>query len=318
MTASGNGVFNDFGYVIRYYRKKEGLSQDQLAKDICSRKYVGKIEKGECIPTLYMVHAFSMNMGVNLFDAYALILEHHDFETHLKYEKLYDAINNRDDKLLYKLAKEYSTLPGFADGVPYQFIMQAFCIYYSNVIEDYDQAVQCAVKGLDISGLNDPNRKVSASLSNQDMCLLTAKAVALCRSEHFTEGRKDLEFLLECTKLRFQESRYIANRNRRFDINLFALTTYNICEFFQDDVESNIRLLDDSISLLDKYECSCYQSQLLLYKARYLYDQNKKAEAHNCFNAGYYLLICRKSQAEADECARNILKERYDVLKNLA
>ena len=316
MDALGNSIYNDFGYVIRYYRKKAGLSQEQLADGICSRKYISKIEKEECIPTLYMVYSFSRKMGINLFDAYALIIEHHDFETHLKYEKLYDAINTRDDELLYKLAKEYSTLPGFAGGVPYQFIMQAYCIYYSNVIKDYDQAVQYAVQGLDVSGLNDPDRKASASLTNQDMCLLTTKAVALCRGGHFAEGRKDLEFLHECTRLRFEESRYIVNRNRRFDINMFALTTYNICEFFPNDAEHNLSLLDVSLQTLNKYECSSKLPELFLYKARYLYDLKDINTAGCCFNAGYYLMVCQQSQEKADQCARDILKERFDSLQN--
>ena len=315
---TGNDEFQSFGETLLYYRKKEGFSQEQLAEGICSREYIGQIEKGKKTPTLHMILAFSQKMNINLFDAYALIVEHNDFDTHLKYENMYEAINARDDTLLYKLACEYSRLPGFSHGVPYQYIMQAYCIYYSNVVKDYDKAVYYASKGLEVSGLNTPDRKVSSLLTNQDMCLLTTKAVALCRNNHLAEGRKDLDFLHECTRLRFIENRYIANRNRRFDINLFALTTYNICEFFQNDIESNLKLLDDSISLLNKYECSSKQPELLLYKARYLYDLDKKAKAQNCFNAGYYLLVCNRSQPEADECARDILKERYDSLKNPA
>lgn len=313
---TSNDEFQSFGETLLYYRKKEGLSQEQLAEGICSREYIGQIEKGKKTPTLHMILAFSQKMNINLFDAYALIVEHNDFDTHLKYEKMYEAINVRDDTLLYNLAVEYSDLPGFSHGVPYQYIMQAYCMYYSNVVKDYNKAIYYATKGLDISGLNDPDRKASTSLTNQDMCLLTTKAVALCRNGNYPEGRKDLEFLLECTRLRLEESRYIANRNRRFDINMFALTTYNICEFFQDDIESNLKLLDVSITLLNKYECSSKQPELLLYKARYLYDQNKQAKAQNYFNAGYYLLVCRRSQPEAEECARDILKERFDSLKH--
>ena len=315
---TGNNDFQSFGEALLYYRKKEGLSQEQLSEGICSREYIGQIEKGKKIPTLHMIHAFSRKMDVNLFDVYALIADHKDFDTHLKIEHLDEIIASRDDVHLYQTACQYADLPGFSYGVPYQHIMQAYAIYYSNIFNDYEKAIFYASEGLKVSGLNNIEREPFSTLTNEDLCLLTAKAVALCRSGQFSEGRKHLEFLHECTKLRFIENRYIANRNRRFDINLFALTTYNICEFFKDDVESNLRLLDDSISLLDQYECSCFQSQLLFYKARYLYDQGKTSNARDCFNAGYYLLICRKSQPEADECARDILNERYDVLKNQA
>ena len=129
------------------------------------------------------------------------------------------------------------------------------------------------------------------------------------------QGRSDLEFLRECAKLRFTESHYIANRNRRFDINIFALTTFNLCEFFPDEPERNLVLLDDSIKMLDRYECSCEQSDLLLYKARFLYDLGEMNGARNCFNAGYYLIVCRYSRKEADERAMEILEERFESLK---
>ena len=80
MDASTNTVFVDFGDVLRYYRKKKGISQELLADGVCSREYIGLIEKGKNIPTLYMVDAFSKKMGINLFDAYALIIEHNDFD----------------------------------------------------------------------------------------------------------------------------------------------------------------------------------------------------------------------------------------------
>ena len=311
-----NDEFQSFGEALLYHRKKEGFSQEQLADGICSREYIGQIEKRKKIPTLHLIHAFSRKMDINLFDVYALIIDHHDFDTHLKIEQLDDFIHSREDNLLYQTARQYADLPGFSHGIPYQHIMQAYAVYFANIPKDYEKSIYYASKGLEVSGLNDIDQEPSSTLTNEDLCLLTAKAVALCRNGQLSEGRKHFEFLHECAKLRFVENRYIANRNRRFDIKLFALTTFNICEFFKDDVERNLKLLDDSIALLNKYECSSKQPELLLYKARYLYDQNKKAKAQNCFNAGYYLLLCNQSQAEAEECARDILKERYDSLRN--
>ncbi len=315
MDASTNTVFVDFGDVLRYYRKKKGISQELLADGVCSREYIGLIEKGKNIPTLYMVDAFSKKMGINLFDAYALIIEHNDFDTHLKIQRMDDAISAQNIPLLYQLAVEYSTLPGFSAGVPYQCVMHAFALYYSNMLHDYDKAVDSASKGLDVSGLSASDRHPFSMLTNLDMCLLLVRSVALCRAERYDEGRSDLEFLRECAKLRFTESHYIANRNRRFDINIFALTTFNLCEFFPDEPERNLVLLDDSIKMLDRYECSCEQSDLLLYKARFLYDLGEMNGAGNCFNAGYYLIVCRNSRKEADERAMEILEERFESLK---
>ncbi len=315
MEPSGNTLFVSFGEVLRYFRQKDGISQEQLANNVCSREYISLIEKGKKIPTLYMVDAFSKKMGINLFDAYALIIDHNDFDTHLKIQELNNAINSHDTSRLLQLADEYSALPGFSKGIPYQCIMHAYSLYYSEALHDHIQSACYASKGLAVSGIRTDAAPTSM-LSNLDICLLVAKSVALCRSGNHSEGRQVLEYLYRSTRLRFTENRYIANRNRRFDITIYAMTTFNICEFFPDDLENNFDLLNDAIDLLNQYECSGKQSELLLYKARYLFDQGHFTDAYNCFNAGYYLKVCRDSQKAADTCAMDILKERYNKLKD--
>lgn len=317
MENTGNTSFVGFGDVLRYYRTKEKLSQEQLAEGVCTRVYVGQIEKNKQIPTLYMISAFSNKMGINLFDAYALIIEHNDFDTHKKIEKLNDAINSYDDQRLYELAKEYETLPGFSCGVPLQCIKHAFALYYSNVLEDYKKSVAYATEGLAISGHSEIDMSLTSTLSVIDLCLLLVKSVDLCRDSKKEEGRKHFEYLHECTRQRLVQNRYIANRNRRFDINLFAITAFNICEFFADDITNNLKILDETIDLLHDYKCSNMQAELQLYKARYLYDQGNMEQAHDFFHAGYYLLACQNSRAAADERALDILKERFEELKRM-
>ena len=313
-----NPVFTslvDFGDVLRYYRNKTGLSQAQLAEGICTRMYISQIEQNKQIPTLYMVSAFSNRMGVNLFDAYALVIEHNDFDTHSKIELLHEAINMQDDNRIIELAREYSALPGFSDGVPLQCIKHAFALYYSNVLHDYEKSIAYATEGLAVSGVPDADMTPTSMLSITDLCLLMVKSVDLCRNEQLDEGRKYFEYLHECARLRLTQSRYIANRNRRFDINLFALTTFNICEFFPDETEKNLKLLEKTIGLLYDYRCSDLQGELQLYQARYLYETGDMKHARNCFYAGYYLLACQKTEEEAEEDARDILEERLDKLR---
>lgn len=310
MKSSGNKLFVSFGEVLRYFRQKEGISQEQLADNICSREYINLIEKGKKIPTLYMVDAFSKKMSLNLFDAYGLIINHHDFDTHIKIEELNKAISSHDNDRLFELANEYSTLPGFLNGIPYQCIMHAYSLYYSEVLHDNEKSIFYADKGLSISGIRTDQAPTSM-LTNLDICLLVAKSVALCRSGNRTDGRQALEYLYECTLLRIIENRYIANRNRRFDINIYAMTIFNICEFFPDDTEKNLDLLNKALKLLNEYDCSSKQSELLLYKARYLFEQGHLVDAYNYFNAGYFLKICKSSQKEAEICAKDILKSSY-------
>ena len=318
MDNPGNTPYVNFGDVLRYYRNKEALSQEQLAEGICTREYIGLIEKNKRIPTLYMISAFSNKMGVNLFDAYALIIQHNDFDTHKKIEDLDAAIKAHDDDKLYELAQEYASLPGFSSGVPLQCIKHALSLYYANVLQDYEKSVAYATEGLAVSGQPDADMTPTPMLSVTDLCLLLVKSVNLCRIQKFDEGRKYLEYLRDCARLRFTQNRYIANRNRRFDINLFALTTFNICEFFPDDTENNLEMLEETIARLHEYECSSMQSELYLYRARYLYDRGDRTGAQNSFGAGYYLMASQDGQEAADSKAREILGgERFEALRQL-
>ncbi len=311
---NGIGQVN-FGEVLRYYRKRENISQEYLADGICSREYIVQIEKGGNIPTLYMIYAFSKRMGINLFDAYAMIVEHNDLDTHSKIEKLNEVIALRDDAQTYRLAVQYSELPGFTHGVPLQCIRHAFSLYYSNVLHDYDRSIAYATEGLTVSGINRPEDIRPSALTNTDMCLLLVKSVDLCRAGRMEEGRQYLEALYDSTKNRIQESRYIANRNRRFDISMLATAAYNLCEFFPDDADRNIHYLEETIQLLRKFRCDNMWELLILYKARYLFDRGKPEEARRFFIAGYYSMLTYSSQESVERCANKILQERLEILR---
>ncbi len=308
-------TYADFGEILRHYRIKTGLSQSQLAEGICTRGYISQIEKNRQIPTLYMISAFSSKMGINLFDAYGLIIEHNDFDTHNKIELLNEAIHDCDDRRGYELAKEYASLPGFSSGAPLQSIKYAFALYYSYVLNDYGRAIAYASEGLAVSGIPDKDMMPTPMLSVMDLNLLLGKSVDLCRNGQLEEGRKYLEYMHECVRLRLTQNRYIANRNLRFDINLFAKITFNICEFFPDDIENNMKILEKTINLLYDHRNSNMQGELQLYEARYLYETGNMEKAYDNFHAGFYLLVCQKSRADAEEVAREILGERFDKLK---
>ncbi len=302
----------NFGEVLRYYRKQEKFSQEQLAEGICTREYIVQIEKGSSIPTLYMIHAFSRKMGINLFDAYAVIVEHNDLDTHRKIEKLNEAISLRDDARIYKLAMEYSDLPGFSYGVPRQCIMHAFSLYYSNTLHDYERSVRYASEGLAISGIDNLDHTNPATITKLDMCLLLVKAVDLCRLGRKKAGRRHLEYLYDNVKCRILESRYIANRNRRFDINMFAVTVYNLCEFFSDEADENMDCLEEAIQILRKYNCDTMREELMLYLAKYLDDKGKTGEARILYRSAYNSLLYFTTQEETDQRASEILGDRLE------
>ncbi|QDI92718.1 XRE family transcriptional regulator [Salicibibacter halophilus] len=61
--------YDTIGFNVRYYREMKGLTQKQLAEDICTQAQISKIEKGDIIPlssTLYEI-AKKMDLDVNYF-----------------------------------------------------------------------------------------------------------------------------------------------------------------------------------------------------------------------------------------------------------
>ncbi|SDJ11221.1 helix-turn-helix domain-containing protein [Natribacillus halophilus] len=61
--------YDTIGFNVRYYREMKGLTQKQLAEDICTQAQISKIEKGDIIPlssTLYEI-AKKLDIDVNYF-----------------------------------------------------------------------------------------------------------------------------------------------------------------------------------------------------------------------------------------------------------
>ncbi|MEN6618353.1 MAG: helix-turn-helix transcriptional regulator [Rikenellaceae bacterium] len=56
---------SDFGNTVRFYRKEQNLSQEQLAeKSGFHRTYIGQIERGERNPSLINIHKFALAFGI--------------------------------------------------------------------------------------------------------------------------------------------------------------------------------------------------------------------------------------------------------------
>ncbi|WP_163099039.1 helix-turn-helix domain-containing protein [Peribacillus alkalitolerans] len=54
------------GEIIKYYRKKAGLSQEQLGKDICTATHVSKIERGQTKYSAEIITLFSKRLEIDI------------------------------------------------------------------------------------------------------------------------------------------------------------------------------------------------------------------------------------------------------------
>jgi transcriptional regulator with XRE-family HTH domain len=67
----GDTLIKEFGATIRFYRTKNGLSQEKLGER-CGfhRTYIGQVERGERNPTLKSIAIFASVFNVSLSELF--------------------------------------------------------------------------------------------------------------------------------------------------------------------------------------------------------------------------------------------------------
>lgn len=86
------------GEKVRYYRKLKGLSQAELAKDICTQATISLIEKRNKVPSMNILMRLINRLGVSLDD---VVVENHD-RTQMALNDIDQLIRHGD----YSLAQE--------------------------------------------------------------------------------------------------------------------------------------------------------------------------------------------------------------------
>ena len=297
--------FIKIGDLIKHYRMERGLSQDELADGICSRKYISQLETHQNIPTLYIINALSIKLGVNLYDSYAIMLQHHDIETHKKIVNLNKALAEADYNKIHKLVENYRLLPEFQNGEPMQFLKYGECVYYSNILLEHHAAISIAKSALLHDPFSSENQQIF--LSNIELTLLNFIAVNSCRLGIFQEGKNYFDYLYNYLHNLFIQEHYITNRNNHFELRFFANLIYNdFCFFHKTDPFSEEKI-DNALKLLKSLHSHFNLPELLLCKIALLLEQNKNSEAKKLYPLAHELSTYLYSTEGAIELEKNIL-----------
>ena len=263
------------GEIIKHYRLQKKLSQEKLAQGICDRKYISHIELGKQIPTLDIVNQLSERLGINLYETYALMLRHHDIETHKKIELLnqYLSIGKRDQ--LIDLVEQYKELPEFQHGEPFLQLEYAKATYFSWTLKNYEEAIKIAQHALTtIRPFFLDNISTLDNLTNVELCLLNTIAVNYCRLNQKEEGEKYFNFLYEYMTQLFTQSHFATNRNNHFELHFLSTLVYNYFLFYRDSKTLDSSKIDNTISLLKSLHSNYNLPQLLLCKVILLTNCN--------------------------------------------
>lgn len=278
------------GEIIRHYRKEAGMSQEALADGICARKYLSQLENNQKIPTLYTVNLLSERLGINLYDTYALMLRHHDIETHKKIETINQHFKYGDSQILSELIKEYSDLPEFQSGEPAQILGYAKAIYSSDYLHDYDKATEFAQEALTLLHPVSPSEtQLSNSLSNIELALLNHIGTNYCRKMDFTEGKRYYAFILDYLTNLLSKKHYATNKNDQFELKLLSATTYNYFLFLKTENDFDYRCIDTTLEHLKSHHSHHLLPELLLCKTYQLIQGNNITLARDTFTLAHHM-----------------------------
>ncbi|AXF57610.1 helix-turn-helix domain-containing protein [Salicibibacter kimchii] len=140
--------YDTIGFNVRYYREMKGLTQKQLAEDICTQAQISKIEKGDIIPlssTLYEI-AKKLDLDVNYFFQMG---EHErvDYIEELK-NVIRQKIRDYDYEDVMETLQSHEYEKFFTNVYLQQFRLWhlGICIYH--LYGDYEKAMEYMEEGL--------------------------------------------------------------------------------------------------------------------------------------------------------------------------
>jgi transcriptional regulator with XRE-family HTH domain len=142
--------FFEIGKEIRNLRSYLGLSQRQLAEGICNQSQISRIEAGDLIPTIDILHGVARRLGVEV--SYFV-----NFVDSLRpdyiadfYYQLRHAIRDRDYITVSELINSEVNNPLFNHGLPKQFILwhKGICAYYLE--KNTDKAIYLLKEALSV------------------------------------------------------------------------------------------------------------------------------------------------------------------------
>lgn len=303
------------GEIIRHYRKERGLSQATLADGICERKYISNIENNKNIPTLDIINQLSDRLQINLYETYALMLRHHDIDTHQKIEYLNQHFNREKGKLLLSIIEEYEKLPSFQYGEPLQTIKYAKALYLSNTRNNFSEAITVALEGLSIhKDFKISNPPTSLFLSNIELCLLNAIGVNYCRNNQNKEGKKYLHYLQEYMYHYFSINHYATNRNNQFEIKILSNVVYNYFVFFRDDADFDSENIEKTLNILKSLHCHHKLPELLLCKTYLKFKEEQPEEAKCIYTLAHSLGLYLYTDQYVEDTEKSVLRAYYHQL----
>lgn len=221
------------GEIIKYLRKRKGMTQDELCKGICERRHLIRIEHDEVSPSFLFIDLLSRRLGTDIYAYCAEVQRHGSLDAHLKIEELNEFLSISKLNTAKTKIMQASSDQAFKHGEPYRLLCYVKSIYSSNVDEDLPKAITFSLHGLSIT---DPLELQSFDFSmvhynNITSNLALTLCVNLCRHKDLDTGLILLNFMCDALEPYLELNKYAIHKWYHHPVTTYCLILHNLCTF---------------------------------------------------------------------------------------
>ena len=265
------------GKTIEYLRKLRKLTQQQLAKGICTREYIRKLEGGYSQPTLYILDLLSQRLQEDIYNYHLLVEKHNNIETHIKIQEINGILENENYELLEKTIAAYEELESFKEAESLQVIYysKALCSYYLR--ENYDEAMNYCIMGLKVYKNDfDIENWRSFIYSKIELKLINCIASCQCCKNNTENGIKIFYELFDYLDTYVSGTLYSIRAVGNFHVTLYTQVAYNLSNHLskQEKYKDALKLINQAITISLKTKFMGMYPYLLEKKFQLLYMLN--------------------------------------------
>lgn len=292
--------YGHFGELLKEIRNSRGLTQEQLAENICSVRQLSRIESGENEPSIYILHNISKRLNIDLQEFYRIYFTSGSFESYNLKLKLGELVASKDNHSLRKFINEIENMSVFQEGENLQYVLYGKAICSSHIDNNYELSNEYCIMGISIEYPNFNIYKMkSISYSNIGLTMINLMA-----SNFNKMGKKELSFKILGILLNILED-FILNtpfpmyRSLDLEKRLYQSTSCNlsILNMNSKDYKKSLDYVNKGIDFSIKENHMRFLPELLAQKSRLLLEMGLREKAYEVYNNCLNLYkICRNKE----------------------
>jgi transcriptional regulator with XRE-family HTH domain len=283
----------NIGEIIREIRKVRKMTQEQLAKNICSRREIIRIERGQHEPSPHLITSLSQKLNFDLQSCYLKLTFGTSLESYTLKLSLYSAIENQDISSIIDLISKVEALDEFKEGENLQLLYYAKALYYSSFKNNFDASNTYCLLGIQVDNARFSLETMDLrNLSHESYVLLNILGYNYMHLEKYNIACKIYEELLNILRTYPILSYNPYYKYSDSDRSLFQIICLNLStvKYKIQNFEEALNFITEGIDFALKQHSLKLLPQMLIKKFCILCNLTRFEEAKIIYTECYYLL----------------------------